>query len=200
MNTDPSPSATGPLSPEQMQHLLAAGRRAQRIYGAAKLAAFNGWTIAVVAGLSLPLVLFGLSLSGLLVEAGLAVVAFNEFRGRRRLLRFDPSATRLLGWNQIALMALLIAYSAWAIHAAWANPNPYEAELRANPELRGMLGSIGNLYLAVTIAVYGGVILATIGFQGLNAWYYFTRRRYVQEYLDETPPWVRDVLNAINGL
>ena len=131
---------------------------------------------------------------------GLAVVAYNEFRGRNGLRRFDPAATRLLGWNQLGLWVLLVAYCVWSIGSTLVTPNPYEDALRANPELGGsMLGSIGDLYLAVTFVVYGGMIVGTTLMQGLNAWYYFTRHKHVREYLDATPAWVTDLQHAAWG-
>jgi hypothetical protein len=41
--------------------------------------------------------------------------------------------------------------------------------------------------------VYGTVIVLSIIFQGLTACYYFTRRKYVEAYVRETPQWVLDV-------
>jgi hypothetical protein len=190
----PSPS-DGLLLPEHERALLAANERAKAVYRAASVASFNAWSIGLIAVLSLPFALF--SLPSLAVEAGLALIAYNEFRGRSRLRRFDPTASRLLGWNQLGLMALMLLYSLWSIGSAIAGPSPYEAELRAHPELAS-LGSIDQLYLAVTLAVYGGVCIATIVCQGLNAWYYFTRGRHVRAYLAETPAWVVDLHRAMS--
>ena len=77
------------------------------------MANFNAWTTAVLAALSAPFALGGGV--GLVVFAGLAIVAFNEFWGRRRLLAFDPSASTILGWNQLGLLLLISCYSLWAI-------------------------------------------------------------------------------------
>lgn len=184
-----SPTDAGPLLPAQQQELLTASRRAKKIYRAANIAAFNAWSVVMVAALSLPLAIF--DPPSLVVTIALGVVGYNEFRGRDRLRRFDPGAAHLLGWNQVALLALLIGYSLWCIGVALLGANPYEAELRAIPELQSSaLGSIGQLYIAITVAVYGGVILGTLVIQGLNAWYYFSRRKHVQEYLAATPAWI----------
>ncbi len=190
-----APAFSGPLTPDHQQELLAANLRAKKIRGAIGVAAFNTWSLAVFAAISLPFALW--SWPSLILEAGLAVVAYNEFRGRNGLRRFDPAAARLLGWNQLGLWALLVGYSVWSIGSALVAPNPYEGALRANPELgTSMLGSIGDLYLAVTFAVYGGMIVGTTLMQGLNAWYYFTRDKHVQAYLDATPAWVVDLQRA----
>ena len=50
-------------------------------------------------------------LASALVTAGLSLVTYNEFQGRRRLLSFDQSGPRLLGWNQIGFLALILPES-----------------------------------------------------------------------------------------
>jgi hypothetical protein len=45
----------------------------------------------------------------------------------------------------------------------------------------------------ITLLLYGSVIALSALFQGLNAVYYFTRRKYVTAYLAETPEWVREL-------
>jgi hypothetical protein len=88
--------------------------------GAAKVAAFNGWTLAVFAAVS---ILFGLfSLTGFLVGVGLAVVARNELLGRRRILAYDPGGFTLLWRNQVGLMALIVVYCAWSMYRTTAAP------------------------------------------------------------------------------
>ena len=193
-----APALGGSLSPDHRQALLAANLRAKKIRGAIGVAAFNGWSVAVFAVLSLPFA-FG-SWSSLIVVAGLGLVAYNEFRGRNGLRRFDPAAARLLGWNQLGLWALLVGYSAWSIGCAFVGPNPYEDILRSNPDVAALSpGSLGSLYITVTLAVYGGVIIAATLMQGLNAWYYFSREKHVRAYLDETPKWVVDVHRTTGG-
>ena len=43
---------------------------------------------------------------------------------------------------------------------------------------------------AATKSIYGGLIAGTLVFQGLNSFYYFTRRKHLEAYLIETPEWV----------
>ena len=75
---------------------------------------------------------------------GLAIVAWNEFRGRDLLREFDPHGTRLLGWNQVGLIALVVAYSLWCIFTGLTQPNPYQVHIDQTPELAPMLGSVGD--------------------------------------------------------
>ena len=178
----------GPLSPQHQQDLLEANRRVRKILGAVKVATFNGWTTAVFAGLSLICSLF--SVTALLMGIGLAVVAWNEFRGKDLLQGFDPRGVRLLGWNQVGFIGLLVAYSLWGIFTGLTGPDPYQAYIDQNPALAPMLGSIGGLHTALTLAVYGGVIVCSIVFQGLNSLYYFKRGAMLKAYLNQTPPWI----------
>jgi membrane protease YdiL (CAAX protease family) len=155
-------------------------KSARKVLSAARVARFNGWVLGISAVLSL---LFALS-SGmaLVVGAGLAIVAWNELRGRKLLLRSDPRGPRLLGWNQLGLMGLLVAYCLWSIYAGLTGTNP---ELDALiKELEPMTGSIDDLQRTLTLVIYGGVIIGTIIFQGLNSLYYFTRTKHLQACLE----------------
>jgi hypothetical protein len=158
------------------------------ILRAARLANFNGWTTGVIAALSAPFAFF--SLVGGLVFVSLAVVAINEFRGRRRLLKLDPAAASLLGWNQLGLLALVIGYCCWMIFTGLTTMNPVAAELAANPDLAAVLGAADGfdaLYRQVVVGFYGVVIVLSAVFQGINAVYYFTRRKHVERNLREMP-------------
>jgi hypothetical protein len=179
-----------PFTPEQKQELEDAKVRAGAFRGAAKVASFNGWAFGVFAALS---ILFGLfSLPGFLVGVGLAVVARNEFVGRRGILSYDPAGFDLLWRNQLGLMALILVYCAWSIYGAYAFPDPEIDELTA------LLGEdMGDLVQSLTVGAYATFIGVTVIFQGLNARYYHARIARVREYLRETPEWVLDVQRSI---
>jgi hypothetical protein len=100
------PASDGPLTPEHHQELALAGQRAQKVRRAAHVATFNGWVTGVLAFCSAPFAFF--SMTGVLVTCGLSAVTYNEFRGRKRLLQFDPSGALVLGWNQVGLLARLL--------------------------------------------------------------------------------------------
>ena len=61
------------------------------------------------------------------------------------------------------------------------------------PKLKAMFGSIAKLRRLLALGIYGGLILATVVFQGLTAGYYFSRVRHVRDYVRQTPPWVVDL-------
>ncbi len=189
--TDQSDS---PLSPQDRQDLSQANQQARNILRAGNVATFNGWSASIFAGVSLLSALF--SVTALCVGVGLAVIARNEFRGRKLLRWFDPRGTRLLGWNQIGFIVLLIAYSLWSIYVTLTGPNTYDVYIAKHPELAQVLGPIGSMYTTLTLAVYSGVIVFSVIFQGLNARYYFKKDRLLKAYLRQTPDWIVDLQRA----
>lgn len=183
-----------PLSRTHHRALAAARERAKPIRKAARVAAFNGWTTAAIAGLSAPFALF--DHSGAVLTIGLAVVAYNEFRGRKQLLNFDPRAAKLLGWNQLGLLAMIVVYSLWSLYGSFGEAGALSAELKQYSDLDAALGGMNGvegLVKQVSVAVYSTVIGLSVLFQGGNALYYFSRRRRIAEFFAETPEWVRDV-------
>lgn len=196
------PSADAPLNDEQIDQVARAAARAKKLGKAANVAVANGFVLGGFAVGSLMGALVNAMLGefdalGYVMGVGLAVVAWNEFRGRRKLLHFEPASCRLLGLNQLGLMALIIAYAAWQLGRTYYGPNLYAEAMAAEPELVSRLGSIDRLYRIVSLAMYGGLIAATIIVQGLNSLYYFTRRKHVEEYLAQTPYWVRQLQRSI---
>lgn len=195
-----APVTDPPLSELHHRALAAARKRGEPVLRAGRVATFNAWTTAVLAGLSAPFALF--SLAGLVVFVGLSLVAWNEFRGRRRLLDYDPAGATILGWNQLGLLALITLYCVWAIYSNLWGSQSIDAQLNANPELRAAFGSLdglGQLLKPIVLAFYGIVIALSALFQGGNALYYFTRRKYVAKYAEETPAWVIDLQRAAEG-
>ncbi|MCO8124683.1 hypothetical protein NHH03_23290 [Stieleria sp. TO1_6] len=189
MEPEPNiPAQDGPLSQHHYDDLALATERAKPIRRAARVATFNGWTMAIIAALSVPFAISGWV--ALLVAIGLTIVAIVEFRGRNRLLKFDPSAASLLGWNQIGLLTLIVVYCLWMLFGG-------ATDIQAHPELAQLLGRDGlALYRTFVIGFYATVIALTVIFQGGNAFYYFTRRKYIVAYREQTPQWVQDFRDA----
>ena len=179
------------LSPERKEALEDARKRAAGFLGAAKVAAFNGWTLGVFAALTIPLAIQSLSLTALLLGVGMAVVARNEFKGRGMLRRIDPAGPRFLGRNQVGLMGLVIAYCLWGIYGAYAHP-----DLQFQ-QLFDLVGVPPATVRSLTVMVYVGLIGATLIFQGLNALYYFARVKRVEAYLRRTPEWVVELQRTV---
>lgn len=180
-----------PFSPEILHELELARQRGRKIRRAVGVALFTGWTVSIFAAITL---LFGIfSVTALVLGSALAVVGYNEFSGAKLLRGLDLRAPRRLGLNQIGLCGVLIVYSLWSIYSALTGPSPYAAALLSGGEMAGMLGSIEQLQMIVTLAVYGALIFFSLIFQGGTAWYYFTRSRHIQAYISETPQWIIDL-------
>ena len=190
----------GPLTREHHHELALAAGRAKKIRKAAGVAAFNGWTTGIFAAVSAPFAPF--SVAGFLVTAGLTLIAYNEFQGRKRLLRFDPSSPWLLGWNQVALLTLITVYCLWMLFTGLTvqahSLRKWKRIPKSPPHSARLTSSIISIRVLIA-AVYGTVIVFSAVFQGLNALDYFTRRKHVEAYLHETPHWVLDV-QRVTGL
>ena len=197
-----TPDTATPLAESHHRVLAAAARQSKAVRKAARVANFNGWTTAIIAALSAVVTLFAFDLIGLLVTLALFFVAYNEFRGRKRLLDFDPARATLLGWNQVGLLTLIVVYCLWALYSNLYGSSSIEAQLKANPQLGAAFGSLdemNDLLKPIVVAFYATVIALSAVFQGGNALYYFSRRKYVEQYVRETPAWVIDLQRATSA-
>lgn len=188
---------SGPLDQDHHYELALANGRSKKIRKAAGIASFNGWMTGFFAVTSAPFAPF--SIVGFLITVGLAIVAYNEFQGRKRILQFDVEAPRLLGWNQVGFLSMILLYCAWMTFSGLTGESPLAAEMKAKPELQQALGSMEEfeiIYKLIVVGVYGTVAVLSAIFQGWNAYYYFSRRKHVEEYIEDTPDWVLDVQRA----
>jgi hypothetical protein len=187
------PPSEHPLTPAHYRELTLVQTQTRIVRKAAWVANFNGWSTGVAAALSAPFALF--SVVGFLATVGLSVVAYNEFRGRKRLLDSDPSAAELLGWNQIGLLALIAGYSLWMLRASLTEASSLSAELNASQlgDAFGSLTNVEELSRRIAIAFYGTVVAASAVVQGLNALYYFSRRKHIEACLRDAPAWALDL-------
>lgn len=174
-----------PLSEEQRERLREAGGRLDEILRAARVASFTAWTVAIFGGISL---LLGLtSPIGAAVGAALLAVAWNEFRGRRLLRALSPEGARVLGWNQLALLVVVILYCGWSVWSVRSGPGP---EVRQLQELAGLPADFVSEMATVMYAAVAAIVAIV---QGLLARYHFARGPRLEAYLDETPRWIVDV-------
>jgi hypothetical protein len=178
------------LSAENLLELQAAREYLRTIRRAVSLASFDGWTIGAFGILTL---LLGLTEpSSLLLGTAMIVVAAVELRSAARLRRLDPQAARVLGFNQVALGALLIVYALWRIAALHRQGGAAETlgASAADPQLAQMLKPVENLTRLVGLAMYSALIAIGVFAQGGMAWFYFTRRKHMRAYLAHTPAWI----------
>lgn len=185
--------APAPLTPEQIRAVTDGRQRAAKVRRAATVAAISGWSMAAFAPLTLLGVLFG-STVALVLALALRVLAWNELAGGAMLRRFDPRGPRRLGFNQIALGALIVAYSAWSLAKALNNPTLASVGgSTGDPEMDAMIAGLSEM---VAWGVYTTMAGAGVLIPGLTAWYYFSRGRLVRDLLARTPDWVVATLRA----
>lgn len=190
VNNAASPqAASGPLSPQHLQQLSDAKVRARKVRRAASVAALSGWSMLVFAVLTLALAVFS-DWSAWAVGIGLLIVSLNELRGSALLRKADPSGARVLGWNQLVLAALLVAYATWSLASALRQP-PSAALQSGDPQLDATLASISS---TITYALYGTMAVLGLLLPGLTSIYYFTRARVIRAFLAETPDWIVEIM------
>lgn len=191
----PGPTTSPPaLSAEHIAQLAASSialRKARRAAGAAK---FSGWTLALFAAIT---ALGGLTDPISLATAlALAVIAWSEFKGARAVQRLDPTASRRLVANQLALLALIIVYGGLNIAHALAAGPPAGLEPTGEAQVDQMLGEIGDLTKLITLGVYAALVVIGVPIQLLMAAYHARRGRQLRDCLAQTPPWVIEVARA----
>lgn len=184
----PLPPAAPVLSADHLRQLEAARAASRRISRAVSVARFDGATVACFAALT---VLFSLtSVPGLLVGLGMGALAWVELRWAARLRRLDVGAPRVLGINQLALAAVLVAYAGWRIFRELTGAGEYAEIIAADPQLGSMLQPVEGLTRLLALAVSGAIFAIAVIGQGGLALYYFSRARHVRSYVEQTPEWI----------
>jgi hypothetical protein len=108
----------------------------------------------------------------------------------------DLRGPKLLCYNQIVLGIIIIAYCAWTLIAELTGPGTYAQTIQQNPELADILGPTEGLIKLIVAVAYGSIIVLTIPYQGFMAWYYLSRTKHIQNYLNQTPQWVTELERA----
>jgi hypothetical protein len=188
--TEPCPVL--PLPDDVPQQLAAATARWSRLRRAARYATFDAWTLAILGALSLICGGYS-SVLGLLISCALLGSAFFELRSVARLRRLDPIALKHLAQNQLALAAALIIYALVSLIQISHGGGIVSAVNQQLNEAGG--GSIDSQTQSTVISVlqlmYGLLIAIAVLVQGGTAMFYLSRRKHLQDYLDQTPPWVQ---------
>ena len=155
---------------------------------------FNGVSCGLIAGLCVLSSWLNPFSWGL--GAMLGLLSWNELRGRALLRRFEPRGAKVLIWNQLGLMVLLVCYCIWKLYTGLTSPGLYSEYRSTYPELNTMLASIEDLHSLLTVLIYGSVLVLSIIIQGINARYYQARSRTLRDFLERTPNWIVDLHRA----
>lgn len=188
-HSDSPAECVSPLAPEHLQQLSDAKRRAKKVRRAASVAALSGWSMLVFACISLALAFFS-DWSAWAVGIGLLLVALNELRGSAMLRRADPAGAKVLGWNQLVLAALLVAYATWSLATSLRQPLGTALQ-SGDPQIDAMAANITS---AVTYGLYGTLAVLGLLLPGLTSIYYFSRARIIRSFLAETPEWIVEIM------
>ena len=175
-----------------MRALAEARQRARKIRRASAVASVSGWTMAVFAAGTLVGAAFG-DMVSLVLGVGLSLITYNELRGARLLRQLRPGGARVLGYNQLALGVLIVAYAGWSLVTTLRSPALASVGSTGDPEMDQMISGLTGV---IAYGVYGtiGVLGAIV--PGLTSWYYFSRGRLVRAMIGQTPAWVVETIRA----
>jgi hypothetical protein len=180
-----------PPQAEIPQQLSLASAEWTKLRRMASYAAFDGWTLTILGGLTLICGGYG-SVPGLFISSVLLGTGLFEIHCVRQLRRLNPPSITHMGYNQIALAAGLILYSMVSLIQSRGGAMPSEitdaiaAAGGSTDELKSQLSSAMEI-------LYGGVIAFALLVQGGTALYYFSRRKYLQRYINQTPDWIQQM-------
>jgi pyrimidine-nucleoside phosphorylase len=152
-----------------------------------KLARFNGWSVAIIAGVcALASLAFG-DLMGCLVGVLAVSAGAMEIRGYRLLKKRDATG---LKWAIRAELWLLTVIAVYAV-TRLASFDPEAAMGNLTPEMKSMLKEAGvdtteilPMVRLMFHLIYGGVLVLTIIYQGGLALFYRRRTALVTEAID----------------
>ncbi len=187
-----------PIGREHLQALQQANTRAKKIKRAASVASFNGWLISIMAAITGLGAIF--DWTSIPIALALAYVARQEFQGRTALRRIDPRAASRLGWNQIVFASLIIIYAGWGIYATVTAPVMSAQYAGYGAEVQVLMEPLDAVYTTATVVFYLGVAFFGVIFQGGTALYYYTRRKHLVQYLQDTPRWVNSLMMLRNQI
>jgi hypothetical protein len=177
-----------PAAATQQRELSRAAELGAPLRRAAKYARSNGLGYAVFGVLTMLLSL-PLDLPGLLLGACLLAVGVAQQRTAPRLVAGDPASPQLLARNELLLLAAITAYAVAQMTFLRAGMS---SELETLGDSAGV--DVAGLVDTIAGAVYGGVILISVLYQGGMALYFRRRGPIVERYVREVPGWARETL------
>jgi uncharacterized protein YneF (UPF0154 family) len=184
------------LSDESQQQLQLARATYRKIRRAISVAQGDGWTIGFFAAISFLWGLVTLDWFNMFVGAVLMTIAWVELRGAAQFRRLDVDAPKLLVRNQLVLGGILVFYALWKMYAAYHGQSALQSDAGDDPQLKEMLAPYEGLDAGLNMLVYGVVLLIGVGNAAGMSYYYFTRQKYIDAYLKDTPQWIISMQKA----
>lgn len=154
----------------------------RKINRAVLISRLNGWSIVIVALLSVLVTIFAKSLLGTVIGLAVFVGGYLELRGHKLLVSRNISAVTWLAISQWYLMTVLFAYSIINLVRFDTN-DPWASFSSSFKDL--ILAINPDVYLVETMlrvsyyAVYASLILTVLIYQGGLAIYYLSLKKYL---------------------
>ena len=201
----PTQTASGPLSADDLAQLRRAAEAHRRIRRAGAVALGSGTTTLLIGLVSAIVTAFSPDFMSAVVSGGLLLAGAVELIGRRRLLRAQTAAVRVLMFNQLGLLGGIVLYS--VIQLATFSPEALRNEA-LGPEARAQLAAAPDVArlidhdvvqwgTTIHYATYCVILVVSLGFQGGLALYYATRRRQIELFRNSAPHWARDLVSRV---
>ena len=198
----PTPTQSEPLTKAQHAMVRDAVIRRKIVRRSAAVARSSAVVMLAIGAAALIATIFMPSWQSYLVSAGLCAVGIIEYRGSSRLRLADAQATRTLGINQLALLALIIIYC--AVQMATFSSKDFK-NTAISSEVRSQLSALPDMQKNIDktiddwapLAIYGfyGLVILLSGIcQGGMAGYYFTRKKHIDSFNQQTPQWIKRLL------
>jgi hypothetical protein len=179
------------------QQLAVANKNWTKLRRLASYAVFDGWTLTVLGAMTLICGGYGSGV-GLMISLTLLGTGLFELRSVRRLRQLDSSALPHMAYNQLVLAGVIILYAIVGLYQAHARTNSGGGGLSAEIEnaladAGASANDIGDQISQGAEILYAGLIVFTLAAQGGTAVYYFSRRKHLTQYLQQTPDWIQQM-------
>lgn len=195
--------SAGPLSEADYLLLRQIGLSRRPVLRAVRVARASAISTLILGFASMPFALFSTSLAGGLIVLGICICGVVEYIGAQRLRDGVPSATTLLGLNQLGFFVIICTYCVMQMLSMSEFTREANASLdRAmseNPEVSNLLQALRGLIPLLSYGLYALVALASLLAQGGLAVYYFTRRRHAEALRRDVPAWAERVVHELKA-
>ena len=183
------------LTAEHLAEIAAARKLSAGLRRAVSVGQIDGWSIGIFGVITL-LTSIG-SMPGMVLGAGMTVLAIFQLKAAARLSMLDENAPRLLARNQIILGILLLLYGTISLVLVINDPAPLSSSAGStDPEMAHMLAPYDEMASTLYMALYVGVMALAIIGPGLTALYYNRQRKRIIAYRAATPPWLLSLQEA----